>query len=215
MHKDMFGRVVEVGDVVCWSGSSSGVEIAVVTQLMPKTIKINDGGTIYSQYTVIINEQMDASGQGEKLTKMRADNEKHFIHKKPVVRTPNPTYRYAVVFAGDSNTQEMFVYVARLPHGNGAIGSGWGEIERELRRLGGVFRKTSLYGQNRYTSLKYRNSTWTISEDYYAPQQGILLRELIALGLDQYYNQRIEIDLFEKLVAGKLPAGLKLPDFFK
>lgn len=215
MHKDMFGRVVEVGDVVCWSGASSGVEIAVVTQLMPKTIKINNGGSIYSKYTVIINEQMDASGQGEKLEKMRNEYKEHFDLKKPVVRAANPTYRYAAVFVGDTHTQKMFVYVARLPHGNGASGQSWRDIERELSRLGGIFRKTAPYGNNRYTSLKFRNGAWTIPEGYYGPEQEILLRELTALGLDQYCNQRIEMDLFETIVAGKLPAGLKLPNFFK
>lgn len=215
MLKDTFGREIKVGDAIAFSsGSSVGVETAIVIKLNPKTVSTNR--KLHTPRDVmIVNDQFIYSGQEARLEAMIKEVEKNFDHSKPVVRVANPTYRYAAVFVGDNNTQKMFVYVARLPHGNGASGPGWGEIEKELRRLGGIFRKTAPYGNNRYTSLKFRNGAWTIPEGYYGPEQEILLRELTALGLDQYCNQRIEMDLFETIVAGKLPAGLKLPDFFK
>lgn len=217
MHKDMFGRVVEVGDVVCWSGASSGVEIAVVTQLMPKTIKINNGGSIYSQYTVIINEQMDASGQGEQLEKMREEYKEHFDLKKPIVRVKNPTFRYSVLFVGDQATKKMHVYVAKLPHDNNTPATkSWRQVEVELQNRGLVFYRTSQTGyHNRsYNAMKCRNGDWLVTSDYYGPHQDVLLREIKAIGLEPFIDQLIDIDVFKTAVAGHV-TGLTYPDFFK
>lgn len=216
MHKDMFGRVVEVGDVVCWSGASSGVEIAVVTQLMPKTIKINNGGSIYAQYTVIINEQMDASGKGERLEKMREEYKEHFDLKKPIVRAKNPTFRYSVVFVGDPTTKKMCVVVSKLPHDNNTQATkSWRQVETELKARGFIFHQNSIsYHNSRgYDSLRFGRE-WKLSNDYYGPYQEMLLREIKAIGLEPYIDQIIDIDMFKNTVASQI-TGLKYPDYFK
>ena len=216
MHKDMFGRVVEVGDVVGWSGSGSGVDTAVVTQIMPKTIKINNAGSIYAPYTVVLNEQMIASGQSEKFDAMRAEYEKYFVHTKPVVRTPNPTFRYSVAFVGDPTNKKMCAFLAKLPHDNNtAVTKPWHQVETDLKDRGFIFVRPSKtgYSSRGYDSLKYRNNTWSVSNDYYAPYQELLLREIKAVGLESFIDQLVGIDDFKNAVASSI-TGLKYPDFF-
>lgn len=218
MHKDSLGRVVEVGDAICWSSAGSGVDISIVTQIMPKTVKINNGGTIYAQWALVVNEQMEASGQGEKLAKMRADNEKHFVHTKPVVRVPNPTFRYAVVFVGDPTTNKMNVFVAKLPHDNNTPATKpWSQVEADLKGRGLILcrqPKNGGFNSRGYDSLKYRNNTWAMTNDYYAPYQELLLREIKAVGLESFIDQMVDIEDFKTAVASTI-TGLTYPDFFK
>ena len=215
MHKDMLGRAVKVGDAICWSSSGSGVEIAIVTQIMPKTVKINNGGTIYTQWSLVVNEQMEASGPAEKLDKMRDDYKKHFDLKKPIVRVPNPTFRYAVVFVGDPTIKKMSVFVAKLPHDNNTPATKpWSQVETDLKSRGLEFSKTvNGYNHRSYSSLKFRNNTWSVSNDYYAPYQELLLREIKAVGLESFIDQLVGIDDFKNAVASSI-TGLKYPDFF-
>lgn len=215
MHKDIFGRVVEVGDVVGWSGSGSGVDIAVVTQIMPKTIKINNGGSIYAQYAVVLNEQLIASGQGEKFDKMRDQYKEHFDLKKPIVRTKNPTFRYSVLFVGDPATKQMFVMVSKLPHDNNTPATKtWRQVETDLKSRGLIFHKiTNGYHHTRgYDSLRF-GQEWKVSNDYYAPHQDLLLREIKAIGLEPFIDQLVNIDDFKNAVASSI-TGLKYPDYF-
>lgn len=215
MHKDMFDRVIEVGDVVGWSGSGSGVEIAVVTQIMPKTIKINNGGTIYPKYTVVLNEQMIASGKSEKLDKLRDEHKKHFDFKKPVVRnTINPTFRYAVVFVGEIATKKMAVYVAKLPHANNdPTTKPWSEVEKDLKARGFIMHRNGSSYRS-YHTLKPAGENWKVSNDYYGPYQDIILRDVKSIGLDVFVDQIIDFDIFTNLVKDKLVSGEKPPRFF-
>lgn len=66
--KDRIGREVKVGDFLASSGTGSGVDITVVIKLNAKTVRVMPGhDLVFTDYALIVNEQLDSTPQGERL----------------------------------------------------------------------------------------------------------------------------------------------------
>jgi hypothetical protein len=83
--KDRIGREVVVGDYITWSGSGSGVDIDIVTQILPKTVRIGYGSkTIDPRWTLVCNEQLETTSAGVKTKAKLYDQYKDkFNYTKP------------------------------------------------------------------------------------------------------------------------------------
>ncbi|MNC05414.1 hypothetical protein D3C76_429840 [compost metagenome] len=65
--KDRIGREVAVGDFVAWSGPGTGVDIDIVIQILPKTIRIGRYSKVIDpRFALIVNEQLETSSSGVK-----------------------------------------------------------------------------------------------------------------------------------------------------
>lgn len=203
MHTDLLGRVVEVGDVVAWSGSSCGVSISIVTQLLPKTIKLSNNGSIYASQAVVINDQLIASGKAEMITDLTSKYKAQFDYTKP--RQGSMKYVYSLILMG-SPSNEVFIHVAKLKADDSHQASAsYHQTVKDLVASGFVMGNAPM-GYYPYQSIALRNNRNSglkyIVDSGRIHDYSLKLKDIKALGLDGFIDQSIQYDTFLRIVAG-------------
>lgn len=193
MHKDLLGRVIEVGHPVAYSSPGCGAEIGIVTQILPKTIRINGGSCISTHGVLIIKEQYQASGVPEKLDELIDQYKSSFVFDEPKIpSTPAVKSTYAVMFFYGHG--EKFFYVAKLPHHSSSHAAYQGMVKGFTDR---GYQDEISY--NKVSVSRHRNSKWewvyqVVSQ--YRVNYELLLKDIKALGLVDFIDQKIPIEDF-------------------
>lgn len=204
MHKDIFGRVIEVGDVVGWTCSSSAVSYSMVTQILPKTVRIGGGGTIPVYGIVVLNDQMEASGKGDELLKLREEYRDQFVYDKP--RPASKKSSYSVIFLVDPDTKEVFVRAIKLV---------WNDTQEQAAAYRDAIKKLQLDGfvmgdaREYYQFIWQKRGLFNVSSGYRYHQYDLKLMDVKALNLDAYIDQNVPYEAF-KMRAGSVFNGANL-----
>lgn len=193
MHKDLLGRVIEVGHPIAYSSPGCGAEIGMVTQILPKTIRIGGGSCVSPNGVLIIKEQFAASDAQEKLDEMTQMYEQFFVYDVPKVpAAPTVKSTYSVMFFYGHG--EKFFYVAKLPHHVSSHAS-YSEMVKSFTDRG--YEDDVAY--NKISVARARNSKWewvyqVVSQ--YRVNYEFLLKDIKALGLVDFIDQKIPLDDF-------------------
>lgn len=84
MLKDKIGREVKVGDILAWSSTYSGISVNVVIKILPKTVRVDSGDLVYTNSSMIVNEQLTTTPAGENLRyELTEKNKDRFDYTPP------------------------------------------------------------------------------------------------------------------------------------